>query len=138
MKSQKKRLKLADMPHFGAEVALTLQPGSIVALTGDLGSGKTTLSKQIIHALTHIPTIEITSPTFTYLQLYDGHVAHFDLYRLKHPEEFAMLGFEEYLAPPYTTLIEWPEVVTPLLDGSALRIHLEHVSESEREVTISP
>ncbi len=105
-----------------------LIPGSVLALYGELGSGKTHLVKGIARALGIAPE-EVSSPTFTLIHEYAGAqmpLYHMDLYRLKHPEEFSELGYEEYFYGPGITVIEWPERVEDFLPPHTLRLELVH------------
>lgn len=90
----------------------------VVTFTGSLGAGKTTLIRALGKALGI--TQEITSPTFAYVNLYEGpakeRYAHFDLYRLHDVDEFIAMGFDEYLAGAQV-FVEWPDVLKPLLTG---------------------
>jgi len=117
-------------------IAEKLEAGSVVALYGNLGAGKTTLAKGIISLLTDIPEDTITSPTFNYMNLYatkDQKVlCHFDLYRLKNADDFRLAGFEEYLGAPYITLLEWPERITDLLSFPHKKIVISVVDENTR------
>src|SRR6185312_12109559 len=100
---------LAATAGLGARIAALLQSGDLVALSGDLGAGKTTLARAILTGLgvaEHVP-----SPSFTLAQAYDTArlaVLHVDLYRLKNPSELAELGLEEALENG-AVLVEWPE-----------------------------
>lgn len=94
---------------FGKEFALQLLPSTILALSGNLGSGKTTFVQGVAAALQiKEPVI---SPTFVYLNIYQGTLPlfHFDLYRLKNREDFFALGFSEYFDKEGVCAIEWPE-----------------------------
>src|SRR5215210_3621793 len=96
---------------FARFLAGELKPGDIVALSGDLGAGKTTLARAIIRALAGDETLEVPSPTFTLIQSYDtarGPVMHADLYRVNDPAELHELGFEE-ASEAGIVLVEWPE-----------------------------
>ena len=97
-----------ELASLGDEIAKQLQPGDTLLLKGEMGAGKTTLAKEIIHRLTGVDKEEITSPTFSYVHEYE-HVYHFDLYRLPTPQEFEARGFEEYFTPHAVCIIEWPE-----------------------------
>lgn len=99
-----------NSPEETAEVAAAfareLSPGTVVALTGDLGAGKTTFVKAAAKALGVAE--EITSPTYTIVAEYPG-LIHMDLYRLRDVEEFELLGVEELLQGETITMIEWAE-----------------------------
>ena len=100
---------LAAMTAFGARIASRLEAGDVVSLEGELGAGKTTLSRAILRALGHEG--EVPSPTFTILETYDAltpPVIHADFYRLDTPGEAAELGLGEYREGA-VLLAEWPE-----------------------------
>ena len=123
---------------FGKQWAQSLEPGTIVALHGDLGAGKTTLAKGIIAELTGVPFDAIQSPTFTLMNLYEGKcpIYHFDLYRLKSAEEFIAKGFVDFLESDGICLIEWPERIEPLLPPKTKHITLSHVDENARRIDV--
>jgi tRNA threonylcarbamoyladenosine biosynthesis protein TsaE len=113
----------------------------IITFTGDLGAGKTTLIRAMMQSM-GVPEHMVTSPTFTYLNIYhsaDGRlIYHFDLYRLKSLAEFELAGFFDYLYQPNSiTLIEWPEVVMPLLRHHICHVDLSVISEYERLLVYS-
>jgi tRNA threonylcarbamoyladenosine biosynthesis protein TsaE len=112
----------------GVRFAQSLNGNELVAFFGDLGSGKTTFVKGMIHALTGCSPDEITSPTFTYLQVYDR-VFHFDLYRLPSGDHFQ--EFSEYLEQDGICLIEWAEKIE--LPKRAIRVSLEYPGEYQDE-----
>lgn len=123
---------------LGATLAKNLAPGDCVALYGDLGAGKTTLTRAVLRALG--VTEEVPSPTFTLVQDYETArlpVRHFDLYRLESPEELYELGLDDALSDG-AALIEWPENAGPHLPEDALCIHLDGApgEEDNRFVTI--
>ena len=100
---------LAAMEAFGARIAAQLGPGDVVALSGGLGAGKTTLARGIIAALGHEG--EVPSPTFTILETYDAlrvPLVHADFYRLDRPEEVEELGLDDYRLGA-ALLAEWPD-----------------------------
>lgn len=100
---------LAAVDAFGASIAAQLRAGDVVALTGDLGAGKTTLARAIIAALGHPG--EVPSPTFTIIETYpdlDPPLVHADFYRLKHPREADELGLDDYREGA-ALLAEWPD-----------------------------
>lgn len=121
---------------FGRELLLDLPHAAILAIRGDLGAGKTTLVKGIVAAATKEDSRTISSPTFTYLNIYHGSrtIYHFDLYRLKDEKEFLRLGFSDYLQAEGICCIEWPERIADLLPASTFFIQLNHCSETEREI----
>ena len=103
-----------------------LRAGDAVMLQGDLGAGKTSLARALIRCLAE-EAIEVPSPTFTLVQLYDvpqGTLWHFDLYRLKQPEDVYELGWEEALAEAIV-VVEWPERLGSLKPAIALTLRLE-------------
>jgi tRNA threonylcarbamoyladenosine biosynthesis protein TsaE len=101
-----------DTAALGAQLAHVARPGDVIGLAGELGSGKTTLARGFIQALTG-PECDVPSPTFTLVQTYDtprGTVWHFDLYRLERADEAVELGLEEALTDGIC-LIEWPQLL---------------------------
>jgi tRNA threonylcarbamoyladenosine biosynthesis protein TsaE len=121
----------------GAELAHLLHGNEVVAFFGDLGSGKTTFLKGLISALTHCSPDDVTSPTFTYLHVYEGKfpIYHFDLYRLSSPEEFKNAGFSDYLQEMGICCIEWAEKI--VLPEHAIRVVIEYEGQESRVITIS-
>ena len=121
---------LHEMDKIARTLASKLKAGDVITLTGDLGAGKTTFSKMLCIHLGI--TTDISSPTFTYLNIYEDKVAHFDLYRLKNKEQFFALGFEEYIDAEFITLIEWPEIIKDSLPKKTIRVNLSHEKEIRR------
>lgn len=108
---------------FGQEMAARLSPNAILALSGDLGAGKTTFVQGLALGLgIHEP---IQSPTFVLLNDY-GRLYHFDLYRLKKGTDFTSLGFEEYFQKGGICAIEWPERIQELLPPETIHIRFSH------------
>ncbi|HSQ95946.1 MAG TPA: tRNA (adenosine(37)-N6)-threonylcarbamoyltransferase complex ATPase subunit type 1 TsaE [Croceibacterium sp.] len=99
---------LAAMDRLGARIAAQLRPGDVVALSGSLGSGKTTLARAIIAALGYAG--EVPSPTFTIVETYnlDPPLVHADFYRLERPREAEELGLDDYREGA-ALIAEWPE-----------------------------
>lgn len=119
-------------------LTLLMAQCQVIAFTGTLGAGKTTLISALLKDL----GVEelVTSPTFNYVnryQLKDGRIVyHFDLYRIKTLQDFVAAGFDEYLyAPESVSLIEWPQVVMPLLDRSVCHVTLDYDSHNFRTFT---
>ena len=110
---------------FGQRLAQATGGRGLITLHGDLGSGKTTLSRGLIQALGHKGAVK--SPTYTLVEPYDlptGGVMHYDLYRLSDPEELEFLGVRDFLDADTLTLIEWPERAGKLLPAPDLAIFL--------------
>lgn len=110
---------------FAAQLVTHLQPGEVIALFGDLGSGKTTFVQGLGKACG--VASPITSPTFTIMHIYRGQqwpIYHFDFYRLHSVAEAQALGCEEYFDGEGVTLVEWPERALALLPPQHLQIHL--------------
>ena len=124
---------------FGRALSKRLVPGSVVALTGDLGAGKTTLTKAIASGL-GIKS-QITSPTFLLLQEYkEGRMPlyHFDVYRLSGSEDMYELGFEDYLFGDGVCVIEWADQIEDLLPPGTIHIHIGYGdAEDERVYTVT-
>ncbi len=127
---------LADTQRLAAQIAAGLRPGCCVALRGELGAGKTTLARAILVELgvgEHVP-----SPSFTLVQNYEtklGEVFHFDLYRVKRPEELEELGLEDALDQGIC-LIEWPEHGANYIPLDALWVDLTMTPENARHATV--
>ena len=122
---------------LGCRLAERLSPGSVVALSGDLGTGKTHLVKGIADGLGYDPAA-VRSPTFTIVHVHEGArlpLYHFDLYRLQTPDELYELGYEEYVYGTGVTVVEWPERAADLLPDDTLWIRLTHSSAHERTLT---
>lgn len=116
------------------------KPRDVILLYGDLGMGKTVFSRAFVQSLTS-PDEDVPSPTFTLVQLYDtdkGTIWHFDLYRLKQPDEVYELGFEEALSDGIS-LIEWPERAERLYPRNRLEIRITAGdSPDERRIALIP
>lgn len=125
----------AGLRAIGAHLASVLRPGDIVALSGDLGAGKTTLARAVLAALGHAG--EVPSPTFTLVQTYPDlalPVAHADLYRLAHPAEAEALGLDDWLLDG-VLLLEWPERLEGALWPERLWLRLDGAGGPDRRLT---
>ncbi len=123
---------------FGQLLSQCLTPGTVVALVGTLGSGKTRLVQAVAAALG--VSDEVTSPTFVLVNEYvHGRlpVYHFDTYRLRDDDEFLELGPAEYFDGNGVTFVEWADRVIDCLPRDYLRIEIEVVSETARDFAIS-
>ncbi len=111
------------------------KPLPVWTFTGDLGAGKTTL----IQTLAKEIGIEedVSSPTYTYVNEYDGQLFHFDCYRLDSLEQALNLGLEEYIDSGKRCWIEWPEVIAPLLPQPCLHVHIAHNPDQTRTYHLS-
>jgi tRNA threonylcarbamoyladenosine biosynthesis protein TsaE len=132
----------AATQELGRSLALALQPGEAICLSGPLGAGKSTLARALVRALT-TPDEEVPSPTFTLVQFYEGprlHVAHFDLYRLSSPDEAYEIGLDEALEDG-AAVIEWPERLEGALPPDRLDVEIapaEGGDEQGRRVRLVP
>jgi tRNA threonylcarbamoyladenosine biosynthesis protein TsaE len=115
-----------------------LKPPVLILLSGDLGAGKTTLTKGIVSGLGAATEDRVTSPTFTLVHKYADNVTvyHVDLYRVGGFHDLESLGLEDFLNEQAIVIIEWPENFTLRTDWPIVRIHLEHVSEDTRKISI--
>jgi tRNA threonylcarbamoyladenosine biosynthesis protein TsaE len=109
----------------------------LIALQGDLGAGKTTLSRGLLLGLGHVGAVK--SPTYTLVEPYDlalGQVCHFDFYRLQDPEELEYMGFRAYLVESRLGLVEWPERGAGFLPEADMLIEIVQLHEG-RKLTLS-
>jgi tRNA threonylcarbamoyladenosine biosynthesis protein TsaE len=130
---------------LGRQFARRLSPPVLVLLSGDLGSGKTTLSKGIISGLGAAREEDVTSPTFTLVHLFQNHspgaggtckVYHVDLYRIEKFVDLESLGLEDALSEPAVVLIEWPDRFSLRTDWPRVTVQLEHLEGDSRRITI--
>ena len=143
MNSQVTLKSLEDTKNLGIELAEKIQQRKnkeafIVFLVGDLGTGKTTLVKEIIHALGS--NDQVKSPTFTIIEPYElalETIYHMDLYRINDSSELESIGLEEYLNEPNAIIfIEWPENSFGYLKKFNMKISLQHLSKNERKCSV--
>lgn len=126
-------IKLADAAAtfaLGRELGGAAQAGEVIALVGDLGAGKTTLTQGIVHGLGYQQ--EVTSPTFSLVQEYLGgrlEVFHFDFYRVEDEHELLDLGWDDYLDRNGLVIVEWPSLHPDLLPKNTRWLKLSHQEE---------
>ncbi len=124
---------------FGERLALRLQAGDVLLLLGDLGAGKSELTRGLARGLGVTSTV--TSPSFTILNVYDeGRLPlyHFDWYRLSGAGELYEMGMDEYLGGDGVAVVEWPDQCPEAIPEDALRVTLSPLGENEREITLTP
>ncbi len=121
---------------LGRRLGELLSGGEFIALTGELGSGKTVLAKGIARGLGVLNDDEVTSPSFVLVNEYRGRVPvyHVDLYRLEDPAAVEGIGWEEFISGPGVTLVEWAEKAESYLPGERIEVHLEWLGEEERKI----
>lgn len=117
----------AETRAVGRQLGELLEGGEVLALVGDLGSGKTTLTKGLCEGLGVADVRVVCSPTYVLEHIYEARrrVHHFDAYRLDGPEQFVALGFRDQLEPGAVLVIEWADRVLGALPDSCLRVDLE-------------
>jgi tRNA threonylcarbamoyladenosine biosynthesis protein TsaE len=140
----KKKVKLqtyseAETRLLGEIIGKNLNQGDFVALIGDLGSGKTCMTKGMAKSLGVSEQYEITSPTFTIINEYPGIVTfwHVDAYRLESSRDMIDAGFEDFFSSGGVVVIEWAEKILDILPPNTLFVTFEYVNETTRDVRIS-
>ena len=123
---------LSDIAQTADDITLLLKDAHILLMQGDLGTGKTTLSKEILKR--YGVTSAVTSPTFNLVNEYSNASGqmfyHFDLYRIRHPEELSEIGFFDYLDSGHLCLIEWPEIIESYIQDKALYLRITHQDQN--------
>lgn len=127
-----------ETTRWGREFAKRLRPPALVLLTGDLGTGKTTLTKGIVSGLGVATEDEVTSPTFTLVHVYGNtrKVYHGDLYRIESFHDFETLGLEDVFAKPAVVILEWSERFPLKSSWPEVRIRLEHLGGDTRRIAV--
>ena len=129
----------AETRALGEKLAGRLQPGDVLLLEGDLGAGKSELTRGIAKGLGVTETV--TSPSFTILNVYEGgrlRMYHFDWYRLQGAGEIWEAGLDEYLGQDGVTLIEWAERAPECVPERFLRVHFEKGEGDVRHISFQP
>ena len=128
----------AETKKLGERIGKLLLPGDVVALTGELGSGKTVLTKGIARGM-GIKGDPVRSPCFVLIKEYPGKVPlfHFDLYRLKKQNELNTIGYEEYFSGKGVVVIEWAERAKNFLPEKYLVIKLSIINKNERKISLT-
>lgn len=133
---------IAETTNIGRQLGKILNPGDIVCLTGDLGTGKTHITKGIAEGLSI--TENITSPTFTIVNEYDSgrlKLYHFDVYRVSNPDEIYAIGFDDYIFGEGVSIIEWANYIEEILPKDYLHIYIQKdlsKGENYRKISITP
>jgi tRNA threonylcarbamoyladenosine biosynthesis protein TsaE len=123
----------------GREIGAKLKAPVLILLSGDLGAGKTTLTKGIAAGLGAAREDDVTSPTFTLVHKYEGstRVYHVDLYRIENLHDFETLGLEDIFSEQAVVIVEWPDRLKLRTDWRIVRIRLEHVADDTRRILIT-
>ena len=128
-----------DTEDIGARLAEQLEPGAVVAFTGDLGAGKTAFTRGLARGL-GIPD-RITSPTFTIVNEYEGGrlpLFHFDMYRLGSADELFDIGWEDYLARGGVCAVEWSENIAGALEDGCICVDIRRGDwDGQRRITVT-
>ena len=135
---QKHTFRLYEIDQAAAWLYKHLEAGQVVAFFGEMGAGKTTLIKALCQ---HVGvTDEVNSPTFALINEYHTtggkSIFHFDLYRIDDIEEIFDLGFDDYFANGYLTLIEWPDKMKGYLPEEALKVELHVNADGTRTIAV--
>ena len=134
----------ADTIEVGRKLAALLKPPQLLVLRGDLGTGKTTLVKDIAQALDAADPDEVTSPTFTLIHEYEGtqeghpvKLFHLDVYRLEGERQLETLGLEELLTPHSLVLVEWGEKFKSIMKRATGEIAISSTGGDARKITVT-
>ena len=128
---------LEETLQFGSDIADALQPGSVVALYGGLGAGKTAFTQGVARGLGVQEAV--TSPTYALWQTYTGGrltLHHFDLYRLESAQQVLAIGFEDALMDDAVVMIEWPERLEAFLPVPRIEVYLERLDGDRRSICV--
>lgn len=125
--------------HIGRILGEALTAGDIVALTGELGAGKTCLTQGIARGLGVPEVYQITSPTFTLINEYPGrlNLIHLDVYRLSSSRDLQDLGYEEFFFGKGVTVIEWAEKIQDIIPEKSLSVTLAYLDQNQRSIDMT-
>lgn len=132
------KLEFEEINILASKLAKIIKKGELIALIGDLGTGKTHFTKSIAKSLGIKENI--TSPTFTYVKEYNyenGKLFHFDVYRLSSADELYEIGYEDYLNQNALLIIEWADIIKEELPKEYLQVNIKYAGESSREIAIA-
>ena len=118
----------------GKNLGKVVDTGCVVGLIGDLGAGKTCFVKGVVNGLNDVPITEVTSPTFTILQAYEGDIPlyHFDAYRLEGVDDLGDIGFEDYVYGQGVSVIEWADKIREIIPEEYLEVKFIYGEGNER------
>jgi tRNA threonylcarbamoyladenosine biosynthesis protein TsaE len=128
-----------DTFRIGTIIGAAADGGDIIALIGDLGTGKTCLTQGIAAGLEVPAAYPVTSPTFTLINEYPGRLVlyHFDIYRLEGSQDLEDMGYEDYFYGDGVVVIEWAERISDILPEGVLFIYLSYLNDHERELILA-
>ena len=126
---------LTETGRIAAAFARTLKPGDCISLEGDLGAGKTAFTKALAAAMGI--QAEVTSPTYAYMNDYEGRLYHFDFYRLSSGEDAEALGLTDYFYQDAVCVFEWAVNVSDVIPEHTRRVIIEKTGETARVFTFS-
>lgn len=123
-----------ETEQFAQKFAKTLRAGDVVLLNGDMGAGKTVFAKGVAKGLGIEE--EVTSPTYAYMNDYDGRLFHYDCYRIESVAQAESLGLADYFDMGGICLIEWAQNIAPLLPKYVKKVAIKKLDENRREIVL--
>jgi len=131
---------VAETVALGERLGKLASAGDFIALTGELGSGKTHFARGVAAGLGIDRSIPVTSPTYTLMNVYEGRLTfrHFDLYRLEGDQDAAELGFEDYFHGDGVCVVEWAERLQSLLPEERISVAFASLGGEERSISFVP